>query len=91
MTVTDLDDALQSSVLRSVAGRLNGFFYRCQNDAGYTMSFMTAGIEGMSGHPASDFLNNNVRTFSSIISPEDIRLVHDAVTAAVETKGQIGY
>ena len=88
MTVTDLDDALQSSVLQSVAGRLNGFFYRCQNDAGYTMSFMTAGIEGMSGYPASDFLNNNVRTFSSVISPDDTRLVHDAVSAAVEAKSK---
>jgi PAS domain S-box-containing protein len=81
-----MDDALQTSVVQSVAGRLNGFFYRCQNDANYTMLFMTAGIEGLSGYPASDFLNNDVRTFSSIISPEDIRLVTSAVSAAVEAK-----
>ena len=83
-----MDDALQTSVVQSVAGRLNGFFYRCQNDSGYTMLFMTGGVEGLSGYRASDFLNNNVRTFSSVISPEDIRLVNGAVSAGVETKGK---
>ena len=86
--MTDLDDALQTSVVQSVAGRLNGFFYRCQNDSDYTMLFMTGGVEGLSGYPASDFLNNNVRTFSSVISPEDIRLVNSAVSAGIEAKGK---
>ena len=86
--VTNLDDALQTSVIQSVAGRLNGFFYRCQNDSGYTMLFMTGGVEGLSGYPPSDFLNNSVRTFSSVISPEDIRVVNGAVNAGVEAKGK---
>jgi PAS domain S-box-containing protein len=76
-------DSVQASVIESVASRLNGFFYRCQNDAGYTMLFMTDGIERMTGYPVSDFLNNRVRTFSSIIEPGDLRLVDDAVAAAL--------
>jgi PAS domain S-box-containing protein len=79
-------DSVQESVIQSVASRLNGFFYRCQNDAGYTMLFMTEGIRELSGYPASDFLNNHVRTFTSIVHPEDIPAVDAAVGAGVEAK-----
>ncbi len=64
-------DSVQANVIESVASRLNGFFYRCQNDAGYTMLFMTDGVETMTGYPRHDFLNNRVRTFTSIMYPED--------------------
>ena len=60
-------DSVQANVIESVASRLNGFFYRCQNDAGYTMLFMTEGIETLTGYPVNDFLNNRVRTFTSIV------------------------
>lgn len=75
-------------VMESVASRLNGFFYRCQNDPGYTMLVMTEGIETLTGYPAADFLNNRVRTFTSIVCPEDTGLVDAAVGAALETRGK---
>ena len=86
-------DSVQTNVIESVASRLNGFFYRCQNDAGYTMLFMTDGIEIMTGYPASDFINNRVRTFASTVDPRDIGSVDAAVGSAVErkTKWEIDY
>lgn len=76
-------DSVQGTVIESVASRLNGFFYRCQNDPGYTMLFMTEGIETLTGYPASEFLNNRVRTFTSIVDPQDGRAVDDAVGAGL--------
>ena len=77
-------DSVQANVIESVASRLNGFFYRCQNDAGYTMLFLTDGIETLTGYPVNDFLNNRVRTFTSIVDSQDAAAVDAAVGAGVE-------
>ena len=81
-------DSVQANVIESVASRLNGFFYRCQNDAGYTMLFMTEGIETLTGYPVNDFLNNRVRTFTSIVDPRDGGAVDAAVGAGVEKRAK---
>ncbi|HNB28204.1 MAG TPA: PAS domain-containing protein [Alphaproteobacteria bacterium] len=82
------NSAVAASVMESVASRLNGFFYRCQNDPGYTMLVMTDGIAALTGYPAADFLNNRVRTFTSIVSPDDTAAVDAAVGAAIESRGK---
>ena len=79
-------NSVQGNVIESVASRLNGFFYRCQNDAGYTMLFMTEGIETLTGYPVNEFLNNRVRTFASIMDPQDGGAVDAAVAAGVESE-----
>ncbi|MEZ5830140.1 MAG: methyl-accepting chemotaxis protein [Dongiaceae bacterium] len=79
-------DSVQTSVIESVASRLNGFFYRCQNDAGYTMLFMTDGIETMTGYPVADFINNRARTFTSVVDPKDTAEVDAAVAGGLERK-----
>jgi PAS domain S-box-containing protein len=86
--VAGMYDSVQSNVIESVASRLNGFFYRCQNDAGYTMLFMTDGISTMTGYPASDFIGNRVRTFTSVMYPADGSAVDAAVAAGVDTKSK---
>ena len=84
----DMDHSVQTSVIESVATRLNGFFYRCQNDAGYTMLFMTQGIEDLTNYPASDFLNNRVRTFTSIVDPRDAAQIDAAVGDGIARKSK---
>ena len=86
--VAGMYDSVQGNVIESVASRLNGFFYRCQNDAGYTMLFMTEGIETLTGYPVNDFLNNRVRTFTSIVDPQDGGAVDAAVGAGVEKRAK---
>lgn len=81
-------DSVQANVIESVASRLNGFFYRCQNDAGYTMLFLTEGIETLTGYPVNDFLNNRVRTFTSIVDPTDTGAVDAAVGAGIERRAK---
>ncbi len=84
--VAGMYDSVQASVIESVASRLKGFFYRCQNDAGYTMLFMTDGVERMTGYPVSDFINNRVRTFTSIVAPDDTAHVDGSVADAVQNR-----
>lgn len=73
-------------VIESVATRLNGFFYRCRNDASYTMLFMTPAIERITGFPVSDLLGNRVRTFTSIVHADDAPVVDAKVAEALAAR-----
>jgi hypothetical protein len=72
--------------LLSITRRMNGFLYRCQNDASYTMLYLTEGITPLTDYPAGDFIGNRVRAFSSITHPDDVGLVDKAVGVALERK-----
>ncbi|HVT51160.1 MAG TPA: PAS domain-containing methyl-accepting chemotaxis protein [Dongiaceae bacterium] len=74
------------AALLSISRRMNGFLYRCQNDASYTMLYMTEGIRPLTDYPPEDFIGNRVRGFSSICHPDDVGRVDKAVGAAVETR-----
>ena len=65
---------------RSVVANIPGVVYRCACDAEWTIQFMSEHIEEVAGYPASDFVGNRVRSYGSIIHPDD-RL---EVTAAIE-------
>ncbi len=69
--------------LLSITGRMDGFLYRCRNDASYTMLFMSEGVRTVSGYSASDFTNNNVREYVSVIHPDDLATVYAAVDTAL--------
>ena len=56
-----------------------GVVYRCALDEHWTMEYMSDRIRDISGYPASDFINNSVRSFASLIHPDDTKMVEDAV------------
>ena len=64
---------------RTLVGNIPGVFYRCANDAAYTMEFISPAILELSGYPASDLIGNRVRTYASIIHADDMDLVNKAV------------
>ena len=72
--------------LLSITRRMNGFLYRCQNDPSYTMLYMTEGVAALTDYPATDFIGNCVRAYSSICHPDDLAAIDKAVGAALETK-----
>ncbi|MET0123512.1 MAG: response regulator, partial [Candidatus Thiodiazotropha sp. 6PLUC9] len=74
--------ALRESQLRlaNILDNSPGAIYRCANDPDWTMEFISAGIERICGYPAEDFLNNRVRSFASIIHPDDLQRVADRRT-----------
>jgi len=51
-----------------------------------TMAFLSQAIQDISGYPPSDFINNRVRSFCSIIHPQDRAKVEQAVVQSISTK-----
>ena len=56
---------------RSLVDHIPGVVYRRAYDADWTIDFISDVIEEMIGYSAADFLHNQVRTFASVIAPED--------------------
>jgi diguanylate cyclase (GGDEF)-like protein/PAS domain S-box-containing protein len=53
-----------------------GVTYRCALDVNWTMLFISDSIEELSGYPASDFIENAVRDYNSIIYVDDLNYVN---------------
>jgi len=71
---------------RTLVANLPGVAYRCQCDEFWTMDFISNGIETISGFPASDFHNNRVRSFNSIIHPDDRDDVRKSVMESIRNR-----
>ena len=73
-----------SARLRALVMNVPGAIYRCSPSHDWAMEFISDEVESISGHPASEYVNNNVRTFASVICPDDRTAVEDAVGAALD-------
>lgn len=79
----DNDQRLDQERFRTLVSNIPGAVYRCANDAFWTMQFMSEPIEEISGYPACDFINNAVRSYKSIVHPEDVIKVVNAVNNSI--------
>ena len=70
--------------IRSVVADIPGVVYRCACDPTWTVEFVSDQIEDLVGYPASDFIDNSVRTYDSIVHPEDLAYVTGEVGDALE-------
>ena len=68
---------------RGLVTNIPGVVYRCGMDADWTMKFINSNIETLFGYKPDDFLDNRVRTFASIIHPEDRQHVENVIFAAL--------
>lgn len=68
-----VEEALRNSEerFRSLVVNMPGVVYRCLPDEQWTMQFLSNGIKQLTGYPATDFLDNRIRTFDEIIHPDD--------------------
>ena len=71
---------------RTLVENIPGIVYRCEMDHDWTMHYISDMIEVVSGYPATDFLANRVRTFDSIILPDDREMVSNVVNKAVKRR-----
>jgi PAS domain S-box-containing protein len=74
------------ALLHSLVSNFPGAVYRCRCDEHWTMQWLSDDIEEISGYPASDFIDSRVRTFASVIHPEDREHVERAVMDGVEAR-----
>lgn len=72
--------------LRTLVSSIPGASYRCAYDEYWTMEFISNNVEILSGYPVTDFIQNAVRTYTSIIYSEDRQMVADIVQEGVEQK-----
>ncbi len=82
------EEALRQSEdrFRSLVSNIPGAIYRCQWDSHWTMKFISDSIGEISGYPAEEFIDNQCRTYASIIHPDDREPVEIAVNQAVEAR-----
>ena len=70
--------------LRALMANVPGAIYRCAPDRDWTMELISDEIERISGYPPEDFIDSSVRTFASVIHPDDRQPVERAVYEACE-------
>ena len=69
----------------SVLGKMNGFLYRCKADSAYTMLNLTDGLERLYGHAIEGIIGNRVRSYASLIHPDDVGHVDNIVNHGIAT------
>ena len=98
---TDITDLIQTtralqkseSRFRGMVGNLPGAVYRCQTDEQWSMSYLSNEVERITGYPASDFINNQRRSYISVIHPDDrqITLVTGENVSADDASFELTY
>jgi len=68
----------------AVVANIPGAVYRCECDERWPIRFMSDHIATICGYPAADFIDNKVRTYGSIIHPDDRQYVIDGIDRALE-------
>ncbi|HEG43121.1 MAG TPA: PAS domain S-box protein, partial [Phycisphaerales bacterium] len=73
-------------LLGALVENVPGALYSCALDRHWTMYYLSDMIEDITGYAASDFINNQERSYASIIHPDDRKMVEDVVREAVEKR-----
>ena len=68
---------------RTLVGNVPGVIFRCAIDSDWTMEFLSDEIEELVGYPAAEFIQNGVRTFASVVHPDDAESLEREVADAV--------
>lgn len=82
--VKELDES--RAQLNNILSNLMGAAYRCQFDESYTIKYISEKIYDISGYPHSEFRENAVRSYASIIHPEDTKLCRTNITEALKNR-----
>lgn len=69
---------------KTLMNNIPGVFWRCSCDEHWTMRFMSAGIESLTGYRPDELVNNRVTSFASLIHPSDVEMVDTQVHMALE-------
>ncbi|HSO25384.1 MAG TPA: histidine kinase dimerization/phosphoacceptor domain -containing protein, partial [Methanobacteriaceae archaeon] len=92
--LNDIDDRKISEIefeesqrrLRTLMSNLPGIAYRCQNDAYWTMEFVSDGCLELTGYSSDDLVNNKRISYASLIVSEDQKLVWNQIQRAIDNK-----
>jgi PAS domain S-box-containing protein len=71
------------SRFRGLVANIPGTVFRCDIDSDWTMEFLSDGIDELVGYPSSHFIDSRVRSFASVVHPEDRARLEAEVAASV--------
>jgi PAS domain S-box-containing protein len=71
--------------LSTIINNLRGVVFRCNNDADWTMQYISDGIYELAGYLPNEFINNKIRTYRSIIDPQDAAHIKNEIHEALNT------
>ncbi len=57
--------------LATLTSNLPGMAFRCRNEPGWTMEFLSAGCQALTGYAPEDLLDNRAVSFGQLIHPDD--------------------
>lgn len=69
--------------LATLMANLPGMAYRCLNDSGWGMEFVSQGAQELTGYRPGELMGEGATLYSDIVHPEDREAVHAAVQAGV--------
>jgi PAS domain S-box-containing protein len=82
------ENALRESERKThtLLDNLRGIAYRCKNDENWTMEFVSAGFEEVTGYSIKDVMESKIISFKDLIIPEDRERVRKSVNKALKIK-----
>ncbi len=80
------NDCSPEEAIPSILSRLEGCLFRCLVDDDFTIVFVSEAVHRLLGFPASDFIGHRVRSFTSLIHPEDMDRIVATITPAMEKR-----
>lgn len=80
----ELAIARSKEQFQSLVQNIPGITYRCKYNADYTMLYISDQVEPISGYPADDFINNSVRSYASIVHPDDAPWANEELARCID-------
>lgn len=77
--------------LNSILTNLAGAAYRCYQDEHYTMKYISEKIFEISGYHASEFTDNSIISFASIIHPDDRDYCRKKILEAINDRNHFEF
>jgi PAS domain S-box-containing protein len=71
---------------KRLVANIPGVVYRCALDKEWQMKYISDEIEKLSGYSATDFINNNVRSYNDVIYSEDQEMFFSVVEKTIKQK-----
>ncbi|MEG4234106.1 PAS domain S-box protein [Microcoleus sp. Pol11C3] len=71
---------------RSLVSSIPGAVYRCSAAGRWSLTFISSGIEAISGYPAANFMQKPVQAFPSIVHPDDAEQIETIIDLAIKTQ-----
>jgi len=71
---------------RSLVSSIPGAVYRCSAAGRSNVTFISSGIEAISGYPAANFMVKPVQAFPNIVHPDDAEASQKTIDQAIKTK-----